>query len=237
MASKKRSGNRAGDSANGRDRRRQRKPARQRSKRSSGDLVNYRHMHALARPERVRILEILSERVASPKEIAEELNGDLSNVSYHVTVLRDCGLIVEDHAVPRRGAIQRYYRLPAPTLIPPNAWDDLPSGVRKGISPCIVQEFLADASASMEAGVFDDAPGELSWTPLILDARGSEEVGQLARDFLESILDVQANATKRLSKRGTKEAVDAVSATVFLASFLSARSPKEGMKASATKRR
>jgi hypothetical protein len=100
----------------------------------------------------------------------------------------------------------------------------------------ILQEFFEDASASIEAGLFDDPPGELSWTPLILDSLGLEEFGQLARDFLKSVLELQSNATRRLPK-GKGRAADATSATVFLASFLSARSPKDGKKASARKRR
>jgi hypothetical protein len=88
----------------------------------------------------------------------------------------------------------------------------------------------------MKAGVFDDPPGELSWTPLILDAKGIEEFGGLARDFLESVLELQANASKRLSK-AKRGASKAKAATVFLATFLSARNPLDGKKASATKRR
>ncbi|HKB50613.1 MAG TPA: winged helix-turn-helix domain-containing protein [Solirubrobacterales bacterium] len=213
-----------------------RKPAKKRPKRSSKDLVNYRRMHALSKRVRVRILAVLCERVASPKEISEELDEGLSQVSYHVKVLRECGLIVEDHKVPRRGAVEHFYRAAAPTLIPPNAWDHLPPILRKSISASILREFVDDASASMEAGVFDHSPGELSWTPLILDALGIEEFGQLARDFLESVLELQASASRRLPK-GNGKATDAISATVFLASFLSARCPEDGRKASATKRR
>lgn len=193
-------------------------------------------MRALSKMERVEILTILCERVASPKEIAEALDKTLSGVCYHVSKLQRCGLIVLDHKVPVRGAVEHFYRAATPTLIPPDAWDHLPATVQKSLSASILQEFFDDASASIEASVFDDSPGELSWTPLILDALGVEELGQLARDFLESILELQANASKRLST-GKGKATNATSATVFLASFLSARSPKDGKKASATKRR
>src|SRR4029077_7533944 len=212
------------------------KPSKKRLKRPSKDLVNYGQMKALSKKERVEIFAIFCERVASPKEISDELNEGLSQVSYHVSVLRECRLIVLDHKVPRRGAVEHFYRAATPTLIPPDAWDHLPSVVRKGISMNILQQFLDDASASMEAGVFDKSPGELSWTPLILDALGLEEFGQLARDFLEAVLELQAIASKRLPKTSSR-ATDAISATVFLATFLSARSPKDGKKASATKRR
>jgi hypothetical protein len=89
----------------------------------------------------------------------------------------------------------------------------------------------------MEAEVFDSPPGELSLTPLLLDGLGVEELGQLTRDFLKSVLELQARASKRMPKGKGKAAADATSATVFLASFLSTRGPEDGKKASATKRR
>jgi DNA-binding transcriptional ArsR family regulator len=212
-----------------------RKPKTRRRKRSKG-LVNYTQMKALSKELRVRIFAVICERVASPTEIADELDEGLSQVSYHVGVLRECGLIVEDHKVPRRGAVEHFYRAATPTLVPPDAWEHLPRAVRKAISLDILQDFFDDASDALEAGVFDDAPGELSLTPLILDATGVEEFGQLARDFLASVLELQTTASKRLSQSNGKPS-DATPATVFLASFLSARSLKEGKRASSTKRR
>lgn len=207
------------------------KTSKRRKKRRRKPLVNHKQMFALAKAERVRILAIFCERIASPKEISKELNEGLSQVSYHVKVLRECRLIILDHKVPRRGAVEHFYRAVTPTLIPPGSWKHLPPAVRKGISAGIVQEFFDDASAAMEAGTFDRPPGELSWSPLILDAEGLEDLGELTRDFLEAVLELQRKASKR------KPGKDAKTATIFLASFLSARSPKDDMTATATRRR
>jgi DNA-binding transcriptional ArsR family regulator len=212
------------------------RPARRRRKRPSRDLVDYRQMKALSKKRRVEILGVFCERIASPKEISDELNEGLSQVSYHVSVLRECRLIALDHTAPRRGAVEHFYRAAVPTLVPPEAWDNLPPVVHKSISMSILKEFFEDALTSIEAGVFDSPPGELSWTPLILDPIGVEEFGRLAREFLESVLKLQAEANKRLPK-GNSKAADATAATVFLATFLSARSLNDGKKASARKRR
>lgn len=212
------------------------KQDRKRKRGQRKDLINYGYMKALSKRERVEIFAITCERVASPKEIADELGEGLSQVSYHVKVLRECRLIVVDHEVPRRGAVEHFYRAATPTLIPPGTWKHLPPSMRRSLSLLILQEFFEDASASLEAGVFDEAPGELSWTPLILDPEGIEEFGKLARDFLESVLELQANASKRLPRARGKGG-EARAATVFLATFLSARDTKDGKKASATKRR
>jgi DNA-binding transcriptional ArsR family regulator len=236
MARKRANGKKGGQTRKAQSDSRPQASAKKRSKHSSENPVNYQHMKALAHPLRLQILAILAERVASPKEISVELGEDLSQISYHVVVLRECGLIAEDHEAPRRGAVAHFYRAAAPTLIPPGSWDNLPPILRKGVSVSILQHFFEDASASMEAEVFDRSPGELSWTPLILDSLGVEEFGRLARDFLDSVLELQAKTSQRLPKQSGK-VPDATSATVFLASFLSARSPEENKRASATKRR
>jgi DNA-binding transcriptional ArsR family regulator len=231
---RKRSGGRKADGNRWGDRKR--KPARKPS-RPSEALLNYAHMKAFSKPLRVRILAILAERVASPKEIAQELREGLSQVSYHVAVLRKCDLIAEEYKVPRRGTVEHFYRATAPTIIPPDAWDNLPPSMRKGISMSIMQAFFEDASVSMETGLFDDPSGELSWTPLILDKDGIKQVGRLARDFQEAVLEVQAESSERLARAKGKAPKGVISATVFLASFLSARSPKGGKRAAATKKR
>lgn len=64
-------------------------------------------------PLRVSILEVLSMdggRTLSPKDLSLELKAPLSTVNYHVTELRDAGLIevVDERQV--RGAIEHFYR-------------------------------------------------------------------------------------------------------------------------------
>ena len=65
---------------------------------------------ALAHPLRVRALAILTEREASPSELAEELGEPLGNVSYHVRLLHELELIELVKTTPRRGAIEHHYR-------------------------------------------------------------------------------------------------------------------------------
>lgn len=208
---------------------------RKRKRRRPRDLVDHSYMKALSKRERVEILAILCERVASPKEISEELDEGLSQVSYHVNVLRGCRLIRLAKTEPRRGAVEHFYCATTPTLTPPETWKHLPSAMRKDISIRIMQEFFEDASAAMEAGLFDESPGELSFAPLVLDPKGIEEFGELARGFLDSVTKLQAKADKRQPKDGLTTGTK--TASVFLATFLSTRNPKNGKKAAATKRR
>jgi DNA-binding transcriptional ArsR family regulator len=194
-------------------------------------------MKALSHPTRVQILAILTERMASPVEIAKELGEGVSQVAYHVKVLRECGLIQEDHTIKRRGAMEHVHKSITPTIIPEGAWNNLPPALRRDISARIMRKFFDDAFESLKAGAFDGSPGELSWTPLILDTVGVEEMEQISKNFIEEAQRVQKKASKRLRSEKSSPTKNATAATIFLASFLSARSPKEGMKASATKRR
>lgn len=203
---------------------------------SSPDTVNYLYMAALSEPLRVHLLEIFCERIASPKEISKDLGEPLSRISYHVVVLKQCGLIVLDSEVPRRGAVEHFYRAAAPTLVPPGAWDNLPPKVREGISLEIMQEFFEDASASMEAELFERPPGDLGWVPLILDSIGARELRQLLINFFNDLLQLQRKVNERLEKKGGK-AGKLISITAFMASFLSTRDPKDDLKAFAAKRR
>src|SRR3954453_14016112 len=56
----------------------------------------------LAHPLRHRLLAILNERTASPKELAQEVGMPIPNVSYHVEKLRDAGAIELVSEEPRR---------------------------------------------------------------------------------------------------------------------------------------
>jgi len=76
--------------------------------------VNWERLaRANTHPLRVSILEVLSldgGRTLSPKELSRELQAPLSTVNYHVTELRNSGLVrvVDEQQV--RGAIEHFYR-------------------------------------------------------------------------------------------------------------------------------
>jgi len=64
---------------------------------------------ALTHPLRVRILALLQERTASPRELADWLDATLGTVSYHVRTLHDCGMIELVRESQVRGAIVHHY--------------------------------------------------------------------------------------------------------------------------------
>jgi DNA-binding transcriptional ArsR family regulator len=67
-------------------------------------------IRAMSHPLRAAVLRILSERTASPAEMARELGADASNVSYHAKqlVAFECAELVDIQVV--RGALEHFYR-------------------------------------------------------------------------------------------------------------------------------
>lgn len=65
---------------------------------------------ALRHPLRRRILrEMETREPISPRELSQLLDQPLSNVSYHVRVLADCGAVKLVKTKPARGSVQHFY--------------------------------------------------------------------------------------------------------------------------------
>lgn len=73
---------------------------------------------ALKHPWRVRILELaIAQDRVTPRDLAAELDVDLSRLSYHVRALRDAELLELVEVQPTRNALVHVYRA-APTAAP-----------------------------------------------------------------------------------------------------------------------
>src|SRR5882757_2647250 len=64
----------------------------------------------VAHPTRARCFVILTERIASPVEIAQEIGKDVGHVGYHVRKLLQLDLIELVDERPVRGAVEHFYR-------------------------------------------------------------------------------------------------------------------------------
>ena len=98
------------------------RPRPKQDKKSKSTGVDQRLVKALAHPLRVEILTILNERMASPNELSKELEEGLSQVSYHVKVLKDFECIEMVKTEPRRGAVEHYYRATARAFLTDRDW-------------------------------------------------------------------------------------------------------------------
>jgi DNA-binding transcriptional ArsR family regulator len=174
-----------------------------RGKKSKSSGVDQRLVKALAHPLRVEILTILNERMASPNELSKELEEGLSQVSYHVKVLKDFECIEMVKTEPRRGAVEHYYRATERAFLTDRDWQSLPDSVKPGVSSSAVQMILSDVVGAMEGGTFDARDDRhISWTPGVVDEQGWTESVDLVAETLEQLIKIHAGSAKRLAKSG-----------------------------------
>lgn len=212
-----------------------RKKGKGRTKSNRG--VNQDLVKSLAHELRAEILAILNERMASPNELAKELDEGLSQVSYHVKVLKDYGVIRLVKTEPRRGAVEHYYRATSRAYLTDRDWHELPRSVREAMSADLFQMILDDVVASLEGEVFDERDNRhMSWTPMLVDQQGWEEINTLLDATLKQVLKLQAASVKRLSK--SKE--DGINMSVSMLGYevpekAAKKGPKRKSKASGKK--
>jgi DNA-binding transcriptional ArsR family regulator len=164
-------------------------------------VLDPRVVKALGHPVRVQALTILNERVASPNEIAKELDQSVGHVSYHIKVLKECECIELVDTVPRRGAMEHFYSATSRAFFDVSDWATVPQSVRPGLSGSLLRTVVEDASAALTTGVLDKRPDRhLSWTPMILDLEGWQELTKGLAAMLQSAFEIQAASGERLAK-------------------------------------
>lgn len=189
--------------------------------------IDQRLVRALAHPVRIQILEILSERVASPNMIAAELETGLSHVAYHTRALDRCGCLELVQTAQRRGATEHFYKARPRVFIGDRAWRSVPHAVRGAVSAASLQTFIDKAVSALEAGTMDEREDTtFSWMPLHLDERGWREVTAILREASDRVVRAQEESDRRA--RGSDRDERTVPAVVALALFETAAGFPDG---------
>jgi DNA-binding transcriptional ArsR family regulator len=150
---------------------------------------------ALSHPLRLHILQKLNEGVASPKALSDALGEPLALVSYHVKILAQLNCIELVKTVPRRGAIEHFYRPLRRAELSSAEWAELPESARGSLSGLVLTAFMDDASGAMGSGTFDRLHDRhLSLTHLELDEAGWSEVNEALDRLVDQALALQARA-------------------------------------------
>jgi DNA-binding transcriptional ArsR family regulator len=171
-----------------------------RKSKNKRQVVNQSFVKGLAHELRVEILSILTEQLASPNELATMLDEGLSQVSYHVKVLKDYGLITLIKTEPRRGAVEHYYRATASTLLPAQAWRGIDGGLRTAIGAGLASELFDGLADAVEANKLTEADTHIGRTLLVLDAEGWENVRASAERFTKEVEKEQRESAARMAK-------------------------------------
>jgi DNA-binding transcriptional ArsR family regulator len=198
------------------------------TKRARG--VDQRLVKALAHELRVEILTILNERMASPNELSKELDEGLSQVSYHVKVLKDYECIELIKTEPRRGAVEHYYRATSRPFVSDRDWLVLPSTVRAGLSAELLELIQGDAINALVEGTFEAREDvHLTRTLMLLDERGWNDLMAALSKTLERVSKIQTECAARLQKSGD----EGINASVSMLGFELPEMPSERGKAKA----
>lgn len=168
--------------------------------RSYPNIDDPRLVKALAHPLRVRILALLAERTASPRELAEWLGATLGTVSYHVRTLHELGLIELVRTSQVRGAVAHHYRSRERPRVSDEAWAAATPIVKQAAVGATLQTVDDYARASAAAGGFDRGEAHLTRTHLRLDARGWQAAAKACQKLLAELDRVEQAAAKRLEK-------------------------------------
>jgi DNA-binding transcriptional ArsR family regulator len=152
----------------------------------------------MAHPLRVHILAYMNDRPWSPSELADELAEGLSQVSYHVKVLKDFELIEMTKTEPRRGAVEHYYKAIERVFMPSSITKQLPKSAQRGMFMDTIEDTNKDVAASLKSGRFDERDDyHVSYTPADLDGIACEAAEKLADKFVEDFIELGAEAAKR----------------------------------------
>jgi DNA-binding transcriptional ArsR family regulator len=183
----------------------------------------------LADPEALQILAQLNLREMSPKQFHDEFDGGtMSSVGRRFQKLAKAGwlkMVREESGGRRRGATEHFYRAIGPAILDRDDWSALPDQLKATLTWKTFEQLREKAKEAIGAGTFDARTDRhLTWSLLLLDQLGWEEVIAAIDGLFQSIFLEKRNAESRISKSGEKP----IKATVALAAF---ESPKDRTKA------
>jgi DNA-binding transcriptional ArsR family regulator len=180
---------------------------------ASGDpeAIDQRLVMAVAHPLRIKILEALTDHIASPNAVAEKLDADLPSVAYHTRALGKLGALELVDTARRRGAIEHFYKATPRAFVGDPSWRKVPPSLLGGVSAATLQTFLDKSIDALEAGTLDGRDDTVfRWMPLSLDEEGWKEVVAIMEEATKLMLAAHLRSQDRLGESGEKGAFSAV---------------------------
>jgi hypothetical protein len=173
--------------------------------------IDQRLVMSVAHPLRIKILEALTDHVASPNAIAAKLGEELTGVAYHTRALGRLGALELVDTAQRRGAIEHFYKATPRAFVGDPGWRRVPPSLLGGVSAATLQTFLDKAVAALEAGTLDGRDDTIfRWMPLFLDEEGWKEVVAIMEEATKLMLAAHVRSQDRLTGSGEKATVSTV---------------------------
>lgn len=177
---------------------------------------------AFTHPLRGHVWVTICEKgTASPTEIANELELEVPDVSYHFRELKKRKLIRLSRTVPRRGFDEHFYEPCTPVLYFDDAdWMKIPAPIRSTFSAGMLRQIIEELVGALDAGTFEARSRHLSQTWLMVDERGWRELMRDAQRILDRVMAIQ----ERCAERRKTSSEPGIPVSVVIASFETAES-------------
>ncbi len=188
-------------------RKKERQTKRRLEAQQRGEKPDKNVVTAMANEARLQILVLLNERTASRLEISRELEIPLGKVKYELGRLEkmEPPLVEIEYKKPIRGTFENFYRATAQAYIDPPEWSGVPDTVKAKMRGPLLKTLMDDAVAAVKNDTYDSLPdAHMSWTPVILDSTGWEEMTALLLSTLNDVKRIKAESAERLVCKDTK---------------------------------
>jgi DNA-binding transcriptional ArsR family regulator len=153
----------------------------------------------VAHPLRSQCLTLLADRTASPAEIAEELDENLGNVSYHVRKLWKGGAVEIVEEKPVRGAMEHFYRAIKRPQFSDQEVSEASLEDRAVFASQALSLLAANATTSLESKAFVERPDfHVARVPTRVDETGWKEMRDVFEETLERVFEIQAKSAERM---------------------------------------
>ena len=168
---------------------------------------------ALSHPMRVRILEALQGRVASPTELSKKFLEPLGVVSYHANALLEVECIEQVRTQPKRGTIEHFYTAKPRSFIGHQDWRRAPVSVRGGVTDEAIRTFVGKIGDAIDADTIDSREDTtLNWMPMTVDDQGWRETAEILDQARRDLQQVAIESRTRLGEEDGIPVVTAMAA-------------------------
>ncbi|MEX2106607.1 MAG: helix-turn-helix domain-containing protein [Solirubrobacterales bacterium] len=193
---------------------------------SRTDFIDPALVAAITHPVRANCVIALFERVASPSELAEELDLPVQNVAYHIRELERLGCI-ELVRVERKRSTEHFYRVTKRYLLDSDTWSRVGPKERATITVNLLRMIGGDVNEAMAHGTIDDDDNHISRSPMVVDREGWDEVVEELKETLDRVLEIQVRSAERRAN-GDCDSKDSIPIKVEILHFRSPPRSRRG---------
>jgi predicted ArsR family transcriptional regulator len=167
-------------------------------------LVSPQLAAALAHPTRAHALTVLSQRPASPRELAEELGVTTRHVAYHVKRLAELGCVELAEARQAGGGrvVEHVYRATQRSYFDADGWERLSEKQKRGVVTTYLRLASQDLNEAMVTGtIHEPDDNHISRTVMSVDQLGWQELIDVLDNAVGEVLEIQSRIAERTASQ------------------------------------